>query len=282
MQKDTTQIYPLGPATVTLGSGSIGFCKTPKLSLSFKQTMATVAEYGDTPVAAFEHAVAAKLTAVIPQVDKATYQKVLGLTSYLTGSPDALGIGKVAGSPITGLQLNIDPIQTGVATLGALVLWSVVPTTDGNDIEWSEKTQELKVSFQALAVHSKPDGQKLGIFGNASATADATAPTLSSTSPVDDSTGQSVSAALTATFSEAMDPNFANSDNVQLFTTPVASGVSAKVAGAVTINAAGTIITFTPTSNLSATTQYGFVLGSGLRDISGNRFAGKMVNFTTT
>ena len=81
---------------------------------------------------------------------------------------------------------------------------------------------------------------------------DTTAPTVTTVSPSDKATGQGVTANVTATFSEAMDPA---SVNTSTFTLSEGTG-TAPLAGAVTLDVAGTTATLNPTANLKAGTSY--------------------------
>ena len=80
---------------------------------------------------------------------------------------------------------------------------------------------------------------------------DTTAPTVTTVSPSDKATGQGVTANVTATFSEAMDPA---SVNTSTFTLSEGTG-TAPLAGAVTLDVAGTTATLNPTANLKAGTS---------------------------
>lgn len=106
------------------------------------------------------------------------------------------------------------------------------------------------------------------------ASADSTAPTVSSTSPADLDTGVALNSNVTATFSEGMDPA-----TITATTFTLMQGTTA-VAGAVTY--AGSVATFTPASNLSASTTYTATITTGVNDLAGNALAAnKTWSFTT-
>jgi hypothetical protein len=81
-----------------------------------------------------------------------------------------------------------------------------------------------------------------------SPTGGSTAPTVSTVTPSDGSTGVAASVAPTATFSQAVVPNTVT------FTLRTAGGTN--VPGAVSLNGSNTVATFTPTSSLAANTGY--------------------------
>jgi hypothetical protein len=106
-------------------------------------------------------------------------------------------------------------------------------------------------------------------------TTDATAPTVSSTIPADGATGVSLNGALSATFSEAMDP----------LTITGANFTVAGATGTVSYDAPSFVATFTPSSSLATNTAYTATIvggGSGVKDLAGNALAANKVwTFTT-
>lgn len=106
------------------------------------------------------------------------------------------------------------------------------------------------------------------------ATADATAPTVSSTSPADGAEDVAINRKITATFNETMDPA-----TVTTATFALRRGATA-VAGAVTC--VGSEATFTPASPLAPSTTYTATITTGARDLAANALVGAHVwSFTT-
>jgi len=104
-------------------------------------------------------------------------------------------------------------------------------------------------------------------------TAGATPPTVTTVTPAAGSTGNPVSAAPTATFSQAVVPNTVS------FTVKDSGGNA--VAGSVSFNTGNTVATFTPTSSLAASTTYTATV-SGAQNASGTPMNGPFTwNFTT-
>jgi len=104
--------------------------------------------------------------------------------------------------------------------------------------------------------------------------ADTTRPTVSVTSPTNTSVAINVAlnSSVHATFSEAMDPLTINTANFSV----------AGVTGLVTYNAISKIATFTPSSNLAASTTYTATITTGTTDLAGNQLAvNKVWSFTT-
>ena len=106
--------------------------------------------------------------------------------------------------------------------------------------------------------------------------ADTTPPTIVSTIPVDSATGVAINIKPSATFSEAMDPM-----TIDASTFSLTQGNSA-VAGTVSYSTNGAIATFTPASNLLASTPYTATITTGAKDLAGNALVANVVwNFTT-
>jgi hypothetical protein len=140
------------------------------------------------------------------------------------------------------------------------------------------------VLMDAGAVEDATGNDFAGIATNAvwsfttSGSADVTAPTISTFSPVDGGTNVSLTSNLTATFSESVMAvsskiiTLKKSDNstVESFTLPSAR---------VTIS--GTTVTIDPTNNLTTSTDYYVLMDAGaFEDLAGNDFTG--ITLTTT
>jgi hypothetical protein len=103
---------------------------------------------------------------------------------------------------------------------------------------------------------------------------DTQAPTVGSTLPVNTATGVTINSAMTATFSEAMDPS-----TITTTTYTLNQGIT-PVSGLVTY--AGITATFTPTANLVSSTAYTATITTGAKDIKGNPLTSNYVwGFTT-
>ena len=98
------------------------------------------------------------------------------------------------------------------------------------------------------------------------ATADNTAPSVIRTYPVDNATNVAINSAVTATFSEAMDPL---TTTTATFT--VTDNVGAPVVG--TVVYLDNVATFTPTANLPDNTSFTATITTGAADLAGNALA---------
>ena len=110
---------------------------------------------------------------------------------------------------------------------------------------------------------------------------DTTPPTVTATTPANGATGQPVSVAPTATFSEALDPTSVTTTNVTL----VKQGTTTPIAATVAYTAATFKATLTPSAALTAATTYvARAKGGtgGIKDVAGNVLAADVTwTFTT-
>jgi len=93
-------------------------------------------------------------------------------------------------------------------------------------------------------------------------------------SPLDNATGVVVSSNQTLTFNNALD------GNALLGIGLVKGSDDSAVAAAITINAARTVITINPDSNLSSATEY-YITINNVTDIYGQTYANTVISFTT-
>lgn len=110
------------------------------------------------------------------------------------------------------------------------------------------------------------------------AAADDTAPTVTVTSPLDAAENVVVTANISWTFSEALQPGTVNADNVYL----IKASDGTVIAGALSYSVSEFKVTLDPTASLSAGTAYIAVAGTGIKDLAGNKLAAaSVINFTT-
>jgi len=107
------------------------------------------------------------------------------------------------------------------------------------------------------------------------ATADTTAPTVTSTNPAIGVGGVPLNQKIAATFSKVMD-----AATISATTFTLTLGTTTAVAG--TVSYVGTTATFTPTANLTANSHYIATITTGAKDLAGNALASNFVwDFTT-
>jgi hypothetical protein len=283
MAKTDANVLVLGPCDITVGGVDMGYVQDAVFTPSYSKIEAMVAEYGDTPIKSWELAVGGTLTFTKHECTITTYQKLIGGTSVITdGTDSALGFGKLAGTPITPVEVTVTP-QSQMALsgeIGTLTLWKCVPDGPGA-ISYNAETQKLEVTLKCQVDSSKNSGEKIGRFGDPNVAADTSAPTVSTYLPLDDATGVAVDATVNATFNEALDPGTINNGSVLLMLGADSSGPQTPVAGVVSYDVATSKITFTPSANLSASTLYELIITTAVKNVSGVAFAGAKSSFTT-
>lgn len=94
-----------------------------------------------------------------------------------------------------------------------------------------------------------------------------TAPRVTSATPANNDSNTAVTTAVTATFNVAMDPATITTGTFQL------SKGTTSISGAVSLNNAGTVATFTPTSQLAPNSTYTATITTGAKSASGASLA---------
>jgi hypothetical protein len=184
----------------------------------------------------------------INQVLSATFSKAMnpltisGTTFTLTGP----GATAVAGL-VTYSGVGNTATFTPAATLAPSTLFTATITTGAQDLAGNA----LAVNY----VWTFTTGTTLGT----------TKPTVIATGPANAATGVPINQAVSATFSKAMDPLTINTATFTL----TGPGLT-PVTGTVAYDAVNFIATFTPVTNLAASTLYTANITTGATDLSGN------------
>src|SRR5271155_978041 len=112
--------------------------------------------------------------------------------------------------------------------------------------------------------------------------ANAVPPTITATDPASAAPNVFIDTSVSATFSTAMDPTTITNGS---FTLAVAGLGGAPVSGTVTYDSASQLATFTPSANLTASTQYTATVSTAVKDLFGNPLAAGLTpnpwSFTT-
>jgi hypothetical protein len=194
----------------------------------------------------------------ITQVLTATFSKTMNCatltspaTSFTVAGP---GTTAVAGTvTCAGTVASFKP----TASLAANTLYTATITTAATDSTGDPLAANYVWSFRTAPAP--------------------TLPTVIATNPANGATAVPINQALSATFSEAMNPALINATT---FTLKPAGGAAAT--GVVTYVAAGSVATFTPVADLLAGTVYTATITTGAQDLSGNALAANYVwTFTT-
>ena len=191
-----------------------------------------------------------------------------------------LGASGVATSSAVSVTLS-EPIQAGASMTVTPQGGSAVAGSTGLNGAGTVLTFTPSAALAASTQYSVVVSGVKDLAGNAmasyswsfstSAAADTTPPSVVSTVPGLGASGVATSSAVSVTLSEPIQAG------ASMTVTP--QGGSA-VAGSTGLNGAGTVLTFTPSAALAASTQYSVVV-SGVKDLAGNAMASYSWSFTT-
>lgn len=277
MAETISEIQLFGAASVSIGGSNVGHTDEAgvKLALANNIVEALAGKYGQSPVKKWLNGQRAEIEFTLVQTNLADLEKVLPGATRVSGSgKEKLTFGKISGTPLTAVQLIFTSVQAAQTPKYDLTVPSAVPVGDFELTYSGEAHNKWTCKFEVLINEAGgSDGNYMFSFGDASATADTTPPTVSQVVPNDNASGVSVSTDVTWTISEDLDGNTVNNNSVKLIKDPLAGGTD--VPGTVTLTNAGasTQIKFDPTSNLDAATQYYAVLLPTIKDKNGNALA---------
>jgi Big-like domain-containing protein/fibronectin type III domain protein len=173
----------------------------------------------------------------------------------------------ISTAPTTNICASVTYVA---ATMTAVCKFSV-PLVSNGSYNITVTTGVKDVSNNALAAQ---------FSASFTAETDLVRPTVTATTPLDNTANISRTAAITVTFSEPM--NSATITSATVFVTPTAGGANA--AGTVSYNASLRQAIFTPAAGtpLQANTQYTVTVTSGVQDANGNGLLGNFTfKFTT-
>ena len=187
----------------------------------------------------------------------ATFSEAMNATTIDTTSFTVIGAG--------------EPALTGTVSLDATT--NTASFTPGSNLTASTVYTATLTSQVKSSAGSALGADYVWSFTSGT-TEDAVVPAVSSSSPADVATDVALNGSLNVKFSEALDPATVNT------TTFTLSAGATPVAGSVSYN--NKVATFTPTSNLAASTVYTATLTTGITDLAGNPLAANVVwSFTT-
>ncbi len=204
------------------------------------------------------------------QIITATFSEAMDPATITATGTFTVAVAGVGGAAVTGTVSYAGTTATFTPT-AALTASTQYTATISN--------AALDLSGNALVAGVAPNPWSF----TTGAGADTTPPTITLTSPADADVNVTLNKAVSATFSEAMDPVTITAAGT--FTLAVAGVGGADVPGTVTYDALTNIATFTPAANLTASTQYTATITTAAKDLAGNALAGGLVpdpwSFTT-
>ncbi len=237
-------------ATITTGAKDLS---GTSLASSFVWTFTTGATADTTAPTVISTSPANAATAVpLNQKIAATFSKVMDVAT-ITATTFTLKQGTTAvGGTVT--YVGTTATFTPTANLTASLVYTATITTGAADLAGNALPSNFVWTFTT------------------GATSNATAPTVTSTAPLNAATGVNLNQAVSATFSTGMDPA-----TISTLTFTLAGPGTTSVTGTVTCNAGCTIATFTPTANLTASATFTATVTTGAKDLAGNALAANKV-----
>jgi len=186
----------------------------------------------------------------------ATFSKSMNATTITAATFTLVGGGTNVAGTVTYDAANNIATFAPMANLTAGIVYTATITTGAKDPAGNSLASNFVWTFTT------------------GATADVTAPTVTSTIPANSVTGVALNQKIAATFSKVMD-----SATITATTFTLKQGTTAIVG---TVSYAGTTATFTPTANLTASLIYTATITTGAKDLAGNALASNFVwTFTT-
>lgn len=262
MGEDVSAIVDLGGCRLTVDGVILGHTmeEGTKVSLTSEIVKAMVAKFGKAIVRHFLNGQSATVEFVLAQTEFASLAKVLPGATLVTdtGGDQKVTFGKTAGTPLTAVTVVLAPFLDANTPLYDFSMRGA-PVGDWEAVYDGSKVQGWKCKFEGVINESGgAEGSFLATFGDASITADATAPTATVV-PADAADPVAVGANVVWTLSQEVDGNLIDGEHVMLMQDPTGEAATGlEVAGVITYNNNGalTTITFNPTGNLTAATKY--------------------------
>jgi hypothetical protein len=204
------------------------------------------------------------------EIITATFSKPMDSATVTAPGTFTVAVAGVGGAAVPGTvtYAGLAATFTPTANLAATTQYTATISNAATDL-----------SGNALVAGAVPNPWSF----TTGAAPDTTPPTITLTSPVSGGINVLLNEAVSATFSEAMNPVTITAPGT--FTLAVAGEGGAAVTGIVTYDPVSDIATFTPAANLTASTQYTATITNAAQDVAGNALAAGLVpnpwNFTT-
>ena len=214
--------------------------------------------------------VSAAINVPTNQTITATFSKSMDPSTITAAGTFTVAVAGVGGAAVAGTVNYTGTIATfkPTANLAASTQFTAKITTAAKDL-----------SGNALGAGVAPNPWSF----TTGAGPNTTAPTITLTNPANAAPGVALNKTVNATFSTAMDPLTIIAPGT--FTLAVAGVNGAAVTGTVIYDSQTNIATFTPSANLTASTQYTATVSNAAKDLAGNALVAGLVpnpwNFTT-
>ncbi len=250
----TASLLPSTQYTATLHTSAQGASSNALASnYVWSFTTGTIADV-TPPTVALTAPVAAATGVPTNQKIAVTFSKVMDPATIAVAGTFTVAVAGVGGAAVPGT----------VSCAGSQATFSPTSALLANTLFTATITNAAKdLSGNALASGSVPNPWNF----QTGAGPDVTVPTTTLTTPPNAQSNVALNSAVSATFSEAMDPATIGASGT--FTLAVSGNGGAAVPGNVTYDAANNIATFTPSANLTASTQYMATISNAAKNLVG-------------
>lgn len=274
----TVQVYPSATSipvagTVSVAPGGLTATFTPTAPLDASARYTAEASNGITDIEGHVLSVfTSTFTTGLGTLTTAPAVLRVSPGNGLTGVPINTRIDLAVSSPLSAASVN-----SGAITLtagGQSVTGSVALSSDRMSMTFTPSSYLSTSTVYTVTVAGLTDqaGNTITAFTSTfttgtSGTANTTKPSVVSVSPTNAASGVAVTSAITLTFNEPIDFRTVNNSSVQVSL----SSLQAVLAGSYSLDSTGTILTFTPLTQLPANSTISVTVNtSGVQDICGN------------
>lgn len=166
MAKDIAN-FKLGHVDATLGGTLLGHTKGGcEVSIAPTVHEKKVDDYGDSPVGAVDIGCRIEIKLMFAESDLAHIQKAIAGAALTSGATkDDVGIGKKAGTALTGATLVLHPVSEGASVDLDWNFHSVVPIGQPSIPYKIDEDTVFEVTFLALIDEGQTDGERLVRIG---------------------------------------------------------------------------------------------------------------------
>jgi Ice-binding-like/Bacterial Ig-like domain len=249
----TANLLPSTQYTATITTAAQSAAASNGLAVNYVWSFTTGLTV-DTTAPTIISTIPASAAIAVPtnQSISATFSKVMDSATITATGTFTLAVAGVGGAAVPGTVSYAGSIATFTpsSALAPSTEFTATITTAAQDLSGNPLAANYLWSF---TTGTGPE---------------TTSPTITLTSPASAAMNVSLNAAVSATFSEPMNPVTITASGT--FTLAVAGTGGAAVAGNVTYDSANQIATFTPSANLTASTQYTATITNAATDLAGN------------
>lgn len=281
MAEDITQVN-LGICSVTLNDVNLGFTKGGA-ELTYKGTWVKLAvdQQGITPV---KKVFTGEEVSVKTNLSQLSHDNLVAAcggagTKITDGTKHAVTFGREPGFEADSYVLSLHPEYMGASLENDVTIYKASGIADVASAFKLEDGTVIPVTFEGIADLTRADKDRLWRFGDATASVDLEAPTMTIV-PVDEAVGvdKAITTTVQITFSKDMNPATIIAGNL----TVIADVAKTLKDGVWSYISATKKAIFTPSTEWAGTTKYKVLVSTDVKSINGVSMAAwSVTDFTT-